>query len=880
MGKESKPVSAKRQDGDIGKPQQQRFEKVVPAADSENFANFQILEKIGRGSMGTVYKALCIPTGQEVALKIILSQNIEDEKRLERLRQEIAVHKTLHHPHIIKLYGAGLSPDGIFIVMEYVNGYTLDHYVEKYGKLETLEALETTRQILQALYHAHQNSIIHRDLKPANILLVHGSSRVKIADFGLAKFTDEQSLGISATSDLLGTPAYMAPEQIICSKRVDIRADIYALGCLLYFMIFGRRPYSHIKSPSRLIYNKAKMIIDPASTVDTDVAVQLLPEVRNILLKAMQMKPEDRYASPQELMDVLAEVIETLQKQYQRQEIEGERQTRASRFFVCQEEGKKWLLANVHLPDPMTETFISSSDWQTSDPVMQSFQQELETIVQSPEATEEAESELLFATIASSEVTPWQQIENTLHREMPAKDLLQAINVALKADDLAQQQKTIRDLKYSLLRCGKQLTHPDTIVQIINDGKEPIRLQIVKLSDITPSPNLNNEIARYLTALVECRLREHHTVFIRGLESCLNVYQIDSFLENYPLPSQSTVNSYRELRIIKTVKAIKKEWDDSPARLTAILDKYLASRQPIVRAVFEKLAAQDSGYTLLDLSLEEKELSGLLTALQSYDKHPQARKMAQTIHRIVSAFITSKSRASLRELKVALNFIPVLLRNKICVLARRHLWQELQIKLNELFHRESTETKKLTELLAILKNPRYSYPTITPSGYPTEDLAQRIEEVCFNGMPINQAFPQGNLPKSLKKLLQSQIFPIKSESTTVSPDAASSPSDKNRHNCLRRLRRLAEHTSTAALLPYLIKLFRSYGPVNFASDNRAYLSGYQIAQHIIHFYRDPKLKEISLPAELTPEIGDPITKIANEQRAKQYEKDKGDDRAS
>ncbi len=212
------------------------------------FGAFEVLERLGAGGMGEVYRARDTRLDRSVALKVIRASELPDRDRLERFKREARAISRLNHPHICALYDIGEQEGKAFLVMEYVAGETLASRVER-GPLRIEEVLRYGVQIAEALDTAHRNGVVHRDLKPSNIMLARDS--VKLLDFGLAKLREvdadrignatTMSLGLSEDGLILGSLPYMAPEQL--EKPVDARADLFALGVVLYEMVTGEAPF-------------------------------------------------------------------------------------------------------------------------------------------------------------------------------------------------------------------------------------------------------------------------------------------------------------------------------------------------------------------------------------------------------------------------------------------------------------------------------------------------------------------------------------------------------------------------------------------------------------------------------------------------------------
>jgi tRNA A-37 threonylcarbamoyl transferase component Bud32 len=225
----------------------------APADLAKHFPQLEILELLGQGGMGVVYKARHPRLDRFVALKVLPADVARDPAFAERFTREARALARLNHPDIVAVYDFG-EADGIyFLLMEFVDGLNL-RQLERAGKLTPSEALKVVPAICDALQYAHNQGIVHRDIKPENIM-VDKNGRVKIADFGLAKLLGRtpQDRSLTASQTIMGTPNYMAPEQIEKPQEVDHRADIYSLGVVLYEMLTGELPLGRFAPPSQKV---------------------------------------------------------------------------------------------------------------------------------------------------------------------------------------------------------------------------------------------------------------------------------------------------------------------------------------------------------------------------------------------------------------------------------------------------------------------------------------------------------------------------------------------------------------------------------------------------------------------------------------------------
>jgi serine/threonine protein kinase len=209
--------------------------------DPHRVGPYEVLGRLGKGGAGSVFKARHGPTGAIVALKVLCREDAADPVLRKRFEQEFLACRTLDNPHIVRALDFGQDGNLFYMVMEYIDGLSLQQHLAKVGRLGEHEAVAVALQIAQALQHAHQRGMIHRDVKPGNILL-SADGRARLTDFGLVKCLDS-GLNLTETATVLGTPCFMAPEQLNDSKRIDHRCDIYALAASLYMALTGDVPF-------------------------------------------------------------------------------------------------------------------------------------------------------------------------------------------------------------------------------------------------------------------------------------------------------------------------------------------------------------------------------------------------------------------------------------------------------------------------------------------------------------------------------------------------------------------------------------------------------------------------------------------------------------
>jgi serine/threonine-protein kinase len=258
----------------------------------KSILHYKILEKIGEGGMGVVYKAEDTKLKRTVALKFLPPEFMRDKEAKERFIQEAQAAAALNHPNICTVYEIDEADGHTFIAMEYLEGQSLKDKISS-GALEIEEALDTAVHIAEGLQEAHENGIVHRDIKPANIMLTN-RGQAKIMDFGLAKL--EWGVDLTKTATIMGTVAYMSPEQAK-GEKVDHRTDIWALGAVLYEMLSGVRPFksSHDQAAIYAILNEKP---EPLSLLRKDI-----PDVlEKIVFKALAKTPTQRYKNMGELL--------------------------------------------------------------------------------------------------------------------------------------------------------------------------------------------------------------------------------------------------------------------------------------------------------------------------------------------------------------------------------------------------------------------------------------------------------------------------------------------------------------------------------------------------------------------------------------------------
>jgi WD40 repeat protein/tRNA A-37 threonylcarbamoyl transferase component Bud32 len=267
---------------------------------------YRILEFLGAGGMGTVFKAEHRLMERVVALKIIRKDLMDRPAALERFPQEVRAAARLVHPHIVTAYDADQAGNVHFLVMEYVEGKSLDRLLGQSAPLPVDQACDWIRQAALGLHHAWEQGMVHRDIKPGNLLLTP-AGQIKILDFGLARFANEavSAAGLTPEGSMIGTPDYMAPEQADAAGNADIRADIYSLGCTLYHLLAGEPPFPQGAPLHKLLFHQTRQ-----PRLLTELRGDVPAELAEIVGRMLAKDPAQRYQTPAEVARELAPFVE------------------------------------------------------------------------------------------------------------------------------------------------------------------------------------------------------------------------------------------------------------------------------------------------------------------------------------------------------------------------------------------------------------------------------------------------------------------------------------------------------------------------------------------------------------------------------------------
>jgi len=288
-----------------------RVSAAVAAADDSSSSDltagqlfagrFEIVEVIGSGGMGTVYRAHDRELGEEIAIKVIRPQLLAaDDTLRERFKSEIRLARRISHENVVRTHDLGEWGGVSFVTMEHVQGITLRELIDTRGRVGVSATLAVARQLASALDAAHAHGVLHRDIKPANLLL-DGAGVLKVMDFGIATLA-ERSSAITQVGLVLGTPDYMPPEQLL-AETVDARGDLYATGVVLYECLTGRLPYV-ARSPIALIAKLLHEEPPPPLALNTEVP----PALSALVIRLLAKTPDDRPGSAAELGELLSQI--------------------------------------------------------------------------------------------------------------------------------------------------------------------------------------------------------------------------------------------------------------------------------------------------------------------------------------------------------------------------------------------------------------------------------------------------------------------------------------------------------------------------------------------------------------------------------------------
>ena len=259
---------------------------------------YQVIERVGLGGMAEVYRARDDLLGREVAVKVLSDRLSTDKSFVERFRREAQAAANLSHPNIVSLYDYGSDEGANFIVMELIDGRGLEAVIAEDGPLLPERAAEIASDVARALERAHDTGLVHRDVKPSNIMIT-SYGQTKVTDFGIARALGDGDQTMTQTGMVIGTASYLAPEQAQ-GNPVDVRSDVYALGCVLYEMLTGRPPFIG-DTPLSIAYKHVRENPEKPSAINADIPAAL----DAVVMKALAKNPDNRYQTAREMREDL-----------------------------------------------------------------------------------------------------------------------------------------------------------------------------------------------------------------------------------------------------------------------------------------------------------------------------------------------------------------------------------------------------------------------------------------------------------------------------------------------------------------------------------------------------------------------------------------------
>lgn len=269
--------------------------------------NFEILDYVGGGGMGRVFRARDPALARIVAIKVLSQEHVADQETVQRFLNEAQSTARLNHENIVRVYYSGQEGPLHYIVYEFIEGPTIRSIVEQKGQLSLSEAISYTFQVAEALAHAADHGITHRDIKPSNILITQ-EGQAKLIDMGLARLQKSENAtttDLTASGITLGTFDYISPEQAIDPRTVDVRSDIYSLGCTLFYMLTARLPFPQGNVLQKLLQHQGE---EPPDVCQ--FRPRLPEEVSYVVRKMMAKDPRRRYQTPAQLMSALAAIAQ------------------------------------------------------------------------------------------------------------------------------------------------------------------------------------------------------------------------------------------------------------------------------------------------------------------------------------------------------------------------------------------------------------------------------------------------------------------------------------------------------------------------------------------------------------------------------------------
>ena len=307
---------------------------------------YQIIEELGKGGMGKVYKVLDKEINSKVALKLIKPEVAVDKKNIERFRSELKLARDISHKHVCRMYDLNKEKGNYYITMEYVSGEDLKSFIRRAAPISTARAILIAKQVCEGLTEAHRLGIVHRDLKPSNIM-IDKEGNAKIMDFGIARTV--RGKGITGAGVMIGTPEYMSPEQVE-AKDTDQRSDIYSFGIIFYEMTTGQLPFEADTPFAVGIKHKSEIPKSPR-----ELNAQIPEDLSRVILKCLEKEKENRYQSTGEIGSELTAIEQGITTT---QRVEPKRKPLTSKEITVSFSPKKVLIPALALLALLVITFV------------------------------------------------------------------------------------------------------------------------------------------------------------------------------------------------------------------------------------------------------------------------------------------------------------------------------------------------------------------------------------------------------------------------------------------------------------------------------------------------------------------------------------------
>lgn len=280
-----------------------------PSPVQMSLGEYDLIQPLGQGGMGQVYEAIHRRLQKRVAIKVIRLDHQDNQQLFARFEREIKAAGQMHHPHLIEAHDAGEQDGQLYLVMEFLQGTDLKQYIQQHGPMTPIKACELVRQAAMALQHLHEKGLVHRDVKPSNLMLTP-EGQIKLLDLGLARWQAEREGDSSLTAQgcYLGTPDFLAPEQIENVSQVDIRADLYGLGGVLFYLLTGQPPFAESVSLQAKVDAHRSQIPNDVRQFRQNIPAAVASLVSRLLSK----NPSERFSIPEELAQEINLILSAL----------------------------------------------------------------------------------------------------------------------------------------------------------------------------------------------------------------------------------------------------------------------------------------------------------------------------------------------------------------------------------------------------------------------------------------------------------------------------------------------------------------------------------------------------------------------------------------